>query len=308
MTDSYEVPLWETQFTQVASGVWAYVQAGGSWMRSNAGLVVGDDYAVLVDSLATVGLTRGLMEQVRRVTDRPVRYIVNTHHHGDHVWGNQVLSEAHIICHRRGREELLKAAVPDPKLLGMMFAGLDFQGIAATPPHITFEDRLSLHCGGRELQAIYLGPGHSVSDVIVYMPQEGVVFGGDLLFLYSTPLGTYGSFEGWIRAMDSMANLEAATYVPGHGPLCSRKGVEESREYLVFVREEARKRFERGMNADEAARDIDLGRFGKWAAWERLLFNLERLNREFAGEPPDSHIDEASIMMRAITLAGSGRQ
>jgi cyclase len=308
MAESYDIPVWETRFRQIADNVWAYVQAGGSWMRSNAGLVVGDDYAVLIDSLATVGLTRGLLEEVRKVTDKPVRYIINTHHHGDHVWGNQVLSQAHIICHRLGREELLRNAVPDPALLGMMFADLDFKGIAATPPHITFESQLSLHCGSREVRAIYLGPGHSVSDVIVYLPREGVVFGGDLLFLYSTPLGTCGSFEGWIKAMDIMGRLDAATYVPGHGPVCSRDGVEESRRYLVLVRDEARKRFDRGMNADEAARDIDLGRFRKWAAWERILFNLERLAREFAGEPPDSHVDEASIMMRAMVLAAERKQ
>lgn len=306
MSTAYGVPSWETEMKQLASNVYAYVQAGGSWFRSNAGLIVGREYAVVVDSLATVGLTQTFIDEMRKATDKPLRYVINTHHHGDHIWGNHLFSGADIVCHRRCREEALKAEITDPDMLGMMFPDFDFHGIAATPPDITFEKQFTLYVDEREIQLIYYGPGHTVGDIIVYLPQESIVFAGDLLFLYSTPLAMEGCFAGWIEIMEALGNLNAKTYVPGHGPVCGKEGVMESGEYLALIWEEARKRFDRGMSVDAAARDIDLGRFKKWVNWERIIFNLERLQREFGGEEPTSELDAADIMGRMIALAASG--
>lgn len=306
MSTTYEVPSWETGIKEVAPNVYAYIQAKCSWFWSNAGLVVGNDYVLVVDSLATVGLTQTLIDDIRKVTDKPIRYLVNTHHHADHIWGNHLFTEANIICHHRCREEAIKTGIMDPDMMGTVFPEFDFHGIQVTPPHITFEKQLTIHLDEREAQLIYYWPGHTVGDVIVYLPQEGVVFAGDLLFLYSTPLAMEGSFSGWIEIMEALASLDAKTYVPGHGPLCGKDGVMECHEYLVMIRDEARKRFDRGMSVDEAATDIDLGRFKKWANWERIIANLERLQREFRGEEPTSEIDIAALMWRMNELAASG--
>jgi len=277
MTNEYEVPSWETGMKQLAPNVYAYIQAGGSWFESNAGLIVDREYAVVVDSLTTIGLTQTFIDEIRKVTDKPIRYLINTHHHGDHVWGNHLFTGAQIICHRRCREQLLETEITDPDMLGMMFPEFDFHGVAATPPDIT-----------------------------VYLPRENIVFAGDLLFLYSTPLGIQGAFAGWIDTLDAIGNLNAGTYVPGHGPVCSKQGLMESRDYLLLIQKEARRRFDEGMSVDDAARDIDLGHYKKWAAWERILFNLERLQREFRGEEPTSKSDEADTMMRMVALATAG--
>jgi len=305
MAKEYEVPTWETGMRPLAPNVYAYVQTGGSWFRSNAGLIVGSEYAVVVDSLTTIDLTQGFIDEIRKITDKPVRYLINTHHHGDHTWGNHLFTGTQIICHRRCREQLLETEITDPDMLGLMFPEFDFHGIAATPPHITFESQMTLYVGDTEIQLIHHGPGHTVGDTIVYLPQESVVFAGDLLFLYSTPLCMQGYFAGWIDSMNAMVDLEAKSYVPGHGPVCGREGLIASRDYLLLIQEEARKRFDEGMSPDGAARDIDLGHYKKWAAWERILFNLERLQREFQGEEPTSKMDEADIMMRMVALAAS---
>ena len=305
MAKEYEVPIWETGMRPLAPNVYAYVQEGGSWFRSNAGLIVGSEYAVVVDSLTTIDLTQGFIDEIRKITDKPVRYLINTHHHGDHTWGNHLFTGTQIICHRRCREQLLETGITDPDMLGIMFPEFDFHGIAATPPHITFEDQLMLHVNDTEIQLAHYGPGHTVGDIIVYLPQENVVFAGDLLFLYSTPLSMQGCFAGWIDSMGALGSLDAKSYVPGHGPVCGKEGLIESRDYLLLVQEEARKRFDEGMSLDDTARDIDLGHYKKWAAWERILFNLERLQREFKGEEPTSKMDEADIMMRMVALAAS---
>jgi glyoxylase-like metal-dependent hydrolase (beta-lactamase superfamily II) len=290
---------------QLAPSVYAYIQSKGSWFWSNAGLIVGREYALVVDSLATVDLTQKFVEEVREVTDRPVRYLINTHHHGDHIWANHLFTEADIVCQARCGKEALKTGIMDPDMLGMTFPGFNFHGIAVTPPDITFEKQLSFHLDDRQVQLIYYGPAHTVGDIIVYLPQESIVFGGDLLFLYSTPLAMQGSFTGWIEVMDAMANLNARTFVPGHGPVCGREGVVECREYLELVREEGRKRLDEGMSVDAAARDIDLGRFKKWANWERILANMERLKRELQGQEPDSEVDGAELVGRMNALGAS---
>jgi len=305
MSMTYEVPSWETGMKELAPNVYAYIQARGSWFWSNAGLIVGDEFAIVVDSLSTVGLTQALIDEIRKVTDRPIRYLVNTHHHGDHIWGNHLFSEANIICHTRCREEAIRTGVYDPNMLAMVFPEFDFQGIRVTPPQITFEKQLAIHLDEREVQLIYYRPGHTVGDIIAYLAQEGIVFAGDLLFLYSTPLAMEGSFAGWIEIVEAMVKLDAKVYVPGHGPICGKEGVMECHEYLVMIRDEARKRFDRGMSVDEAARDIGLGRFKKWANWERIIANLERLQREFRGEEPNSEIDVAALIGRMYELAAS---
>jgi len=234
-----------------------------------------------------------------------VRYLVNTHHHGDHIYGNHLFVGATAICHTRCREEIEKGGAPDPERLSQVFPGFDFSGIKVTPPDITFDNQLSLYLDERKVQLLYYQPAHTVGDIIAWLPQESVVFGGDLLFLYSTPLCMQGSFAGWIKAMETIADLDAKVYIPGHGPQCGKEGVIECRDYLVLLRDEGRKRFDTGMSAQEAARDIDLGRFRKWANWERIVANVARLYEEFRGEDPLSPLDMAGIFTQMDELARS---
>ena len=303
---AYEVPTWETGMKELAPNVYAYTQAKGSWLLSNSGLIVGAEYSVVVDSLATVGLTQSLIGEIGKISDKPIRYVVNTHHHGDHIWGNHLFVGAALVCHSRCREEALRAGTPDPASLSTRFPEFDFGGIKTTPYDITFENQLTIYLDEREIRLIHYGPGHTVGDLIVWLPQESIVFAGDLLFLYSTPLCIQGSFAGWIEIIQALASLNAKTYVPGHGPICDKEGLMECREYLVLVRGEAQKRFAGGMSVESAARDIDLGRFEKWANWERIIANLERLQREFRGEEPISEVDVATLMEQMNELAALG--
>ena len=160
---------------------------------------MGKDYVVVVDSLATVGLTQRFKEEIRKITDKPIRYLINTHHHGDHTYGNHVFAGATIISHDYCRRELTEARMMDPNLLNTIFPEFDFRGIAVTPAHITFDKQLTLHMDGREVRLLHFGPGHTIDDIIVHLPDEGIVFAGDFIFLYSTPLGMEGSFAGWIE-------------------------------------------------------------------------------------------------------------
>jgi cyclase len=307
MSRQVSIPTWESGLKQLAPNVYAYIQSKGTWYWSNAGFIVGKDYVVVVDSLATVGLTERFRGEIRKITGRPVRYLINTHHHGDHTYGNHMFAGAALISHDDCRREVIEAGVMDPGLLNPIFPEFDFTGIAATPADITFSKGLTLYVDERKVRLLHFGAGHTTGDIIVYLPGEKIIFAGDFIFLYSTPVAMDGLFAGWLKNLDVMANLGARTYVPGHGPLCGPEGLKLCRDYLVFVMGEARKRFDKGMTVDEAAKDIDLGRFKEWPNHERILLNLERLWREFRGEDPaSSKLNIPEIFLRADVMMKAG--
>jgi len=307
MKKEYTVPTWEPGVKELAPNIYAYIQSKATWYWSNAGFIVGKDYVVVVDSLATVGLTQRFKDEIRKITDKPIRYLINTHHHGDHTYGNHVFAGATIISHDRCRREVTEERMMDPNLLNTIFPEFDFQGIAVTPADVTFDKQLTLHMDGREVRLLYFGPGHTIDDIIVHLPDEGIIFAGDFIFLYSTPLGMEGSFAGWLKNLDAMENLGAQIYVPGHGPVCGVEGLNLCRDYLVFVRREAKKRFDKGMTVDQAARDIDLRQFKQWPNHERILLNLERLWREFRGEDPTtSKLNVAELFLRMDAMIKAG--
>ena len=307
MSKEYTVPTWEPGVKQLAPNIYAYIQAKATWYWSNAGFIVGNDYVVVVDSLSTVGLTERFRDEIRKVTDKPIRYLINTHHHGDHTYGNHVFAGATVISHDYCRHQVIGAGTIDPGVLNAIFPEFDFRGITATPANITFDKQLTLHVDGLEVRLLHFGPGHTAGDIIVYLPGEGIIFAGDFIFLYSTPVSMDGLFAGWLKNLDAMAKLGAKIYIPGHGPVCGVEGLNLCRDYLVFIRREAKKRFDKGMTVDEAAKDITLAQFREWPNHERILINLERLWREFRGEDPTtSRLDlaEAFLRMDAMVKAG----
>jgi cyclase len=307
MSKEYAVPTWESGVKQLAPNVYAYVQAKATWYWSNAGFIVGSDYVVVVDSLSTVGLTQRFRDEIRNITDKPVRYLINTHHHGDHTYGNHVFAGAIVISHDYCRREVIEAGTPDPDVWNTIFSGFDFRGIAATPADITFDRQLTLYMDGREVRLLHFGAGHTAGDIVVHLPQEGIVFAGDFIFLYSTPVSMEGSFAGWTKNLDALAKLGAQTYVPGHGPVCGVEGLNLCRDYLVLVRREAKKRFDKGMTVEGAAKDIGLGQFKHWPNHERVLINVERLWREVRGEDPaTSKLNVAEVFLRADAMAKAG--
>jgi glyoxylase-like metal-dependent hydrolase (beta-lactamase superfamily II) len=167
----------------------------------------------------------------------------------------------------------------------------DFSDIELTPPATVFDDRLDLDLDGLRVELRYVGPAHTVGDVIVHLPAERVVFTGDILFRLCTPIGWEGTYAQWIAALDEIVALAPDVVVPGHGPLCGVEGPRELRAYLVYVREESRRHFDAGRSSLEAAKRIDLGPYAGWTEPERLFFNVERAYREFSGLPYDAPID-----------------
>ena len=160
-------------------------------------------------------------------------------------------------------------------------------------PTTLFDERYELDLDGTPVHLIYVGPCHQVGDTIVHLPEEGVVFAGDVVFRLCTPMGWTGSYEKWLQCLDLITELNPTVIVPGHGPACELEGISEMKAYLQYVRDESRKCFEEGLTSLDAAKRIEFGPYGEWRAPARLYMNVERAYREFRNEPPDAPWDAA---------------
>jgi cyclase len=304
----------------LGDGIFAYLQPDGSWGWSNAGLVTDGEASLLVDTLFDLRLTHEMLAEMRDAAPAAgeIDTLVNTHANGDHCYGNQLLAGARIIASSASAAEmdnlppsamaaLLADASSDSPQLGeagaffaQIFGDFDFAGIEHTPPNETFEDALSLEVGDKRVELIEVGPAHTRGDVIVHVPNDGVVFTGDILFIDGTPIMWEGPVENWIAACDRITEMAPKFIVPGHGPLTDLAGVARMRDYLVFVRDESRARYQAGMSAADAALDIELGDFGEWTDSERIAVNVDSLYREFSKSDERSNIFELFALMSAI--------
>ena len=283
---------------ETGQGCWAYLQPDGSWGLSNAGLIRGQDASLLVDTLFDLALTRKMLDRMASVVEAsPIGTLVNTHANGDHCWGNQLVEGAEIIGSKACAEEMLElepsmlAALATGEGLGAAgdyakacFGRFDFAGIELTPPTRVFEGHLSLEVSGRRVELIEVGPAHTRGDLLVHVPSARTVYTGDILFIGGTPIVWAGPVSNWIKACDLMLAMDIEVVVPGHGPVTDKEGVGQVRDYLVFIEKEARARFEAGMSAADAARDIALGEFSGWGERERVAVNVDTVYRELAGD------------------------
>jgi glyoxylase-like metal-dependent hydrolase (beta-lactamase superfamily II) len=274
-----------------------YLQPDGSWGWSNAGLICGAGRSLLVDTLFDLPLTAAMLDAMRPITDRaPIETLVNTHANGDHCWGNELVVGAEIIASTACAHEMLEL---DPATLAMFssledagelgefmkhcFGAFRFEGITLTPPTRTFEGRMELDVAGTAVELIEVGPAHTRGDVLVHVPGARTIYTGDILFIDGTPIVWAGPFSNWIAACDLMLGLDLETIVPGHGPVTDHRGVRAVRDYLSYVDEQARLRYDAGMTAAEAARDIALGQFTTLSDKERLAVNVDTAYRGLQG-------------------------
>jgi len=291
---------------ELGGGLYAWLQPDGSWGYSNAGLVTDGEASLLVDTLFDLPLTRDMLDAMADATPaaRQIDVLVNTHANGDHCYGNQLVADdAVIIASKASAEEMVH--VPPAVMAGMIrnadrlgaagayfariFGDFAFADVTLTPPTRTFEGRETLQVGDKRVELLEVGPAHTRGDVIVHVPDDGVVFTGDILFIDGTPIMWEGPVGNWIAACDRIVEMAPRVVVPGHGPLTDTDGVRTVRDYLAFVRDEARTRYDSGLSAADAARDIALGRYASWLDAERIVVNVHTLYREFdaVSEPPD---------------------
>jgi len=292
------------EVAEVSPGVYAYIQPDGTWWINNTGFLVGPQGVISIDTCSTERRTRAYARAIAGVSATPVRAVVNTHHHGDHTFGNCLFPAAAIIGHEQARAEAI--AFGPPRELPF-WDGPQWGDLRLDPPFITFADRLALHAGDLRAEVRHVGvAAHTTNDSIVWIPERSVLFCGDLVFNGGTPFVLMGSVAGTITVLEQVITpLGARTVVPGHGPVFDGTGpIESTVAYLRFVQETAATGRAAGLTPLDAARQADLGDFAAWPDAERIAGNLHRAYAELDGVPPGGPIDIVAALADMVAWNG----
>ncbi len=285
----------------VAPGIYAYTQPPGGWCLSNAGVITGGDGAVIVDTLATQRRAHRLRHLVDRLAPGPRLTVVNTHHHGDHTFGNQAFAPAAaIIGHRLTAAEMAEAGLG----LTSLWPDVEWGDVRLTPPTITFTDTITLTVGDRSVELIHVGPAHTTNDVVVWLPESRVLFAGDVVLSGCTPFVLMGSVSGSLAAIARMRALEPEVVVCGHGPVAGPEVFDENAAYLRRLEALAAEAWAAGYPPLRTAREVGPGEFGHLLDPERLVGNLHRACAELDGAAPGSPLDVPSIFGEMVDYNG----
>ena len=281
-------------FEKIADGV--YYSTSSSLMATggNHTIIVGDHDVFLVDAGTTPAAARALLEDMKLITDKPVRWVVNTHFHYDHTAGNSIFGpEVQIIGHEYVRHAIadldvfhtepfktaqanlviqmdaLKKQLADEKdpakradlqkqLAAKQADAEEFKTLKPTPPTVTYTSKMTIYQGPREIQLLFLGRGHTQGDTVVYLPKERIVCSGDLMETQPAYMGN-ALFDEWLKTLDALKDLNWTTDLPGHGvPFHDKALITAYQSYLKDFMAKVAELRKQGMSPEETAQKIDL--------------------------------------------------
>ena len=224
-------------FTKLSDHAYAYTAEGDP----NSGIVIGDDAVMVIDTQATPAMAQDVIRRIREVTDKPIKYVVLSHYHAVRVLGASAYQPEHIIASQDTRDLIVERGEQDKASEIGRFPRL-FQNVESVPagmtwPTITFAGRMTLWLGKLEVQIIQLGRGHTKGDTVVWLPQDKVLFSGDLVEFDATPYAGDAYFQDWPKTLDNIAALKPEKLVPGRGAALQNaaevaKGLEGTRAFV----------------------------------------------------------------------------
>ena len=304
------------QLVKVADGVYACVAKSGGLASGNAGFVVGDGGVLIVDTFFTPAAIEELIAEIKKQTQQPIKFAVNTHYHLDHTGGNQVLAArgVPIIAHDNVRQwqttknrrflpapdELQKRKADAAKQLSetpedqkdkraqieRQLRRLDaMQTIKLTNPTVTFgSSTLHLYLGNREV-VLFTLPGHTGGDVLAYIPDANVLFTGDMGWSKTLPNLVDATVNDWIPSLDKiLSQYPTAKFIPGHGEVATAAEMRDFRDYLDDLRTRVKQAITSGLTLDQAKQQLKLPEKYKGFAFQNFATpNVEDMYKELTG-------------------------
>jgi len=271
-------------FAELAEGVYAYTTEGDP----NTGVIVGGDSVLIMDARATPVLARELIDAIRGVTVKPIRYVVLSHYHAVGVLGASAYGADYIIASEMTRDLIAERGQQDFESEVQRFPRL-FQSVETVPgltwPNITFSDRMTLWMGDREVRLMHLGKGHTKGDIVAWLPKEKVCFSGDLVEYGATPYAGDSYPREWVQTLERVKALGAEKMVPGRGDALVgeakvREAISQTQEFLRTMVAKV----EEGVRGGRPLKDVYAStyaalqpKYGDWVIFDHCLpFDVSR--------------------------------
>jgi len=266
-----------TEIVELETGVFARLHEG----LTNAGIIVGDDSVLIIDSLRVPSFARDLIKDVKDITDKPIQFVIDTHSHWDHSWGNEEFPDATIIGHKNCYAEMIDVEWNEQwrKKVTSSNDPWSEEGniVNITPPNMTFETSMQLYFGGRELDLKYFGRAHTSGDIYIHLPKEKIVFTGDVAQDGGVPyLGDCYPVD-WPDTDNKLAALPIERFMSGHGPIGDHKALEGARDFIHNLVDSVKSAIADGQNAVQASESVITQltpEYGNWRSFDRIGENL----------------------------------
>lgn len=278
-------------FTEVGKGLWAFTAEGDP----NSGVIIGDDSVMIVEAQATPRLANKVIEKVREVTDKPITHVVLTHYHAVRVLGASAFNADQIIMSQMARGMVVERGQEDWDSEFQRFPRL-FEGHESIPgltfPTTTFNDRMTVYLGNRRVDLMHLGRAHTAGDIVVHVPDENVMFTGDIVEYHSACYCGDGHFADWSNTLDAIKSYNVDAIAPGRGDALMgtemvNKAIENTRAFVNSTYAPAARVAARNgtlKEAWDAVRALCDPKFADYAIYEHCLpFNVARAFDEANG-------------------------
>jgi len=257
------------EIQKLSEGVYAAIAQPEGKAVSNSGFIVNDSEVVVIDLHISPEMARMLQEEIRKVTSKPIRYLALTHKHRDHVGGTTAFGlGVEIISHENTRAVMAADTAP-----------------AFRVPTVTFDKKLVFHRSNRTIELLYFGRGHTDGDIAVWLPEEKILFAGDLYFNGKAGVMRDGFLRDWVATLEELRSLSAQTVVPGHGPVSGNDGLLSFQNYLTDFIRAVKVQVDAGKTLEQVLKDFSLPKYKDLAGWDDWLpGNLTRCYNELKGE------------------------
>jgi glyoxylase-like metal-dependent hydrolase (beta-lactamase superfamily II) len=260
-------------------------------ISSNAAFLVTPEGVLVVDTRQHPAHGRDLIERIRKITDKPVKWVINTHAHGDHFYGNPAFKAAGatIVAHRDTVAGMIKNEELEFKRRQAFFRSmkLDPAEVKTVLPDTTFDSRMTLVLGGRTVEILYLGPGQNPGDTLVHFPHARALYvGGPFARKNWSNMSFTPSVDGWIALLRKIAAMDVDLFLPGHGDVSTRQDVLDEAKLLADVQAEVKAAIAKGMSQEDIVKSLRFPQYAQLRNYDRINGFIEALYYLFTTGKP----------------------